>query len=100
MIDRMDMGHDNDMVVDTGIHHTWRSHDLNNERLWGGRLCADHVPGGVMIKLGERSCSIMRASRNTLRCGRCFEKISQYQRIRIRNLSRVHRMRADMRQQP
>jgi hypothetical protein len=52
----MDMGHESDMVVDTGIHHTWRSQDLNNERLWGGRLCADHVPGGVMIKLGERSC--------------------------------------------
>jgi hypothetical protein len=52
----MDMGHEIDMVVDTGIHHNWRSQDLNNERLWGGRLCADHVPGGVMIKLGERSC--------------------------------------------
>jgi hypothetical protein len=50
------MGHEIDMVVDTGIHHTWRSQDLNNERLWGGRLCADHVPSGVMIKLGERSC--------------------------------------------
>jgi hypothetical protein len=51
----MDMGHEIDMVVDTGIHHTWRSQDLNNERLWGGRLCADRVPGGIMIKLGERS---------------------------------------------
>jgi hypothetical protein len=30
----MDMGHEIDMVVDTGIHHTWRSQDLNNERLW------------------------------------------------------------------
>jgi hypothetical protein len=52
----MDMGHEIDMVVDTGIQHTWRSQDLNNERLWGGRLCSDHVPGGVMIKLDERSC--------------------------------------------
>jgi hypothetical protein len=51
----MHMGHEIDMVVDTGIHHTWRSQDLNNKRLWGGRLCVDHVPGGVMIKLGERS---------------------------------------------
>jgi hypothetical protein len=52
----MHMGHEIDMVVDTGIHHTWRSQDLNKERSWGGRLCADHVPGGVMINLGERSC--------------------------------------------
>jgi hypothetical protein len=52
----MDMGHEIDMVVDTGIYHTWRSQDLNNERLCGGRLCADHVPSGVMIKLGECSC--------------------------------------------
>jgi hypothetical protein len=52
----MHMGHEIDMVVDTGIHHTWRSQDLNNERSWGGRLCADHVPGGIVIKLGERSC--------------------------------------------
>jgi hypothetical protein len=44
------------MVVDTGIHHTWGSQDLNNERLWGSRLCVDHVPGGIVIKLGERSC--------------------------------------------
>jgi hypothetical protein len=51
----MHMGHEIDMVVDTGIHHTWRSQDLNNKRLWGGRLCVDHVPGGIMIKLGERS---------------------------------------------
>jgi hypothetical protein len=52
----MHMGHEIDMAVDTGIQHTWRSHDLNNERLWGGRLCVDHVLGGIMIKLGERSC--------------------------------------------
>jgi hypothetical protein len=52
----MDMGHEIDMVIHTGIQHTWRSQDLNNERLWGGRLCADHVPGGVVIKLGEHSC--------------------------------------------
>jgi hypothetical protein len=52
----MHMGHDIDMLVDTGIHHTWRSQDLNNERLWGGRLCADHILSGVMIKLGERCC--------------------------------------------
>jgi hypothetical protein len=52
----MDMGHEIDMVVDTGIHHTWRSHDLSNERSWGGRLYADHILGGVMMKLGERSC--------------------------------------------
>jgi hypothetical protein len=38
----------------TGIQHTRRSQDLNNERLWGGRLCADHIPGGVMIKIGQR----------------------------------------------
>jgi hypothetical protein len=43
------------MVVDRGIHHTWRSQDLNNERSWGGRLCAYHVPGGIVIKLRERS---------------------------------------------
>jgi hypothetical protein len=52
----MHMGHEIDMVVDTEIHHTRRSQDFNNERSWGGRLCADHVSGGVMIKLGERSC--------------------------------------------
>jgi hypothetical protein len=52
----MHMGCEIDMVVGTVIHHTWRSEDLNNERSWGGRLCADHVPGGVVIKLGERSC--------------------------------------------
>jgi hypothetical protein len=52
----MHMRHEIDMVVDTEIHHTWRSQDLNNERSWGGRLCADHVPGGVMIEIGERSC--------------------------------------------
>jgi hypothetical protein len=52
----MHMGHEIDMVVDTRIHHTWRSHDLNNERLWSDRLCADHVPGGAVIKHGERSC--------------------------------------------
>jgi hypothetical protein len=52
----MHMGHEIDMVVEMGIHHTWRSQDLNNERTWGGRLCADHVPSGVVIKLGERSC--------------------------------------------
>jgi hypothetical protein len=52
----MHMRHEIDMVVDTGIQHTWRSHDMNNERLWGGRLCAKHVPGGIVIKLGERSC--------------------------------------------
>jgi hypothetical protein len=40
----MHMGHDIDMVVNTGIHHTWRSQDLNNERLWGSSLCADHIP--------------------------------------------------------
>jgi hypothetical protein len=51
----MHMGHEIDMVVDTGIHHTWRSQDLNNERLWSSRLCADHVPGGVVIKLGEHN---------------------------------------------
>jgi hypothetical protein len=28
---------------------------LNNERLWGGRLCVDHILGGVVIKLGELS---------------------------------------------
>jgi hypothetical protein len=44
------------MVVDRGNHLIWRSQGLSKERLWGGRLCADHVPGGVMIKLGERSC--------------------------------------------
>jgi hypothetical protein len=49
------MGHEIGMVVDTGIHQTWRSQDLNNERLWGGRLCADHIPGGFVIRLGERS---------------------------------------------
>jgi hypothetical protein len=49
----MHMGHEIDTVVDTGIHHTWRSQDLNNE---SSRLCADHVLGGVVIKLGERSC--------------------------------------------
>jgi hypothetical protein len=52
----MHMGHEIDMVVDTRIHHTWRSQDLNNKRLWGSRLCADHVPGGIMIKLSECSC--------------------------------------------
>jgi hypothetical protein len=52
----MHMEHEIDMVVDMGIHHTWRSQDLNNERSWSGRLCADQVPGGIMIKLGERSC--------------------------------------------
>jgi hypothetical protein len=51
----MHMGHEIDMVVDMEIHLTWRSQDLNNERSWGGRLCTDHVPGGIMIKLGERS---------------------------------------------
>jgi hypothetical protein len=51
----MHMWHEIDMVVDTGIHNTWRSQDLNNERLWGSILCADHVLGGVVIKLGERS---------------------------------------------
>jgi AraC-like DNA-binding protein len=29
---------------------------LSNERSWGGRLYADHIPGGVMMKLGECSC--------------------------------------------
>jgi hypothetical protein len=52
----MHMGHEIDTVVDTGIHHTWRSQDLNNERSWSSRLSADHVLGGVVIKLGERSC--------------------------------------------
>jgi hypothetical protein len=52
----MHMGHEIDMVVDMGIHHIWRSQDLNNERLWGSRLCADHVPSGIVIKLGEHSC--------------------------------------------
>jgi hypothetical protein len=52
----MHMGHGIHMVVDMGIHHTWRSQDLNNERSWGGRLCADHVSGGVVIKLSEHSC--------------------------------------------
>jgi hypothetical protein len=52
----MHMGHEIDMVVDTGIHHTWGSRDLDNERLWGSRLCANHVPGGTMIKLGECTC--------------------------------------------
>jgi hypothetical protein len=52
----MHMGHEIDMVVDTRIHHTWRSQDLNNERLWSDRLCADHVPGGAVIKHSERSC--------------------------------------------
>jgi hypothetical protein len=50
----MHMRHEIDMAVDTGIHHTWRSQDLINESSWGGRLCADHVTGGVVIKLGER----------------------------------------------
>jgi hypothetical protein len=49
------MGHEIDMVLDTGIQHTWRSQDLNNERPWSGRLCTDHVPGGIVIKLGELS---------------------------------------------
>jgi hypothetical protein len=52
----MHMGLGIDMVVDMGIHHTWRSQDLNNERSRGGRLCVDHVPGGVVIKIGKRSC--------------------------------------------
>jgi hypothetical protein len=51
----MHMGHEIDMVLDTGIQHTWRSQDLNNERPWSGRLCTDHVPGGIVIKLGELS---------------------------------------------
>jgi hypothetical protein len=49
----MHMGHEIDMVLDTRIQHTWRSQDLNNERSWGGRLCTDHVPGGVVIKLAR-----------------------------------------------
>jgi hypothetical protein len=72
----MHMGHEIDMVVDMRIHHTWRSQDLNNERSWGGRLCAGHVPGGVVIKIGERSSDILRTSANTLWCSRCIEKIS------------------------
>jgi hypothetical protein len=51
----MHMGHGIDMVVDRGIHLIWISQDLNSERSWGGRLCADHVHGGVVIKLGEYS---------------------------------------------
>jgi hypothetical protein len=51
----MHMGHEIDMVVHMEIHHIWRSQDLNNERSWGGRLCADHVSGGVVNKLGECS---------------------------------------------
>jgi hypothetical protein len=51
----MHMGHEIDMVVDMEIHLTWRSQDLNNERSWGGRLCTDHVPGGIVIMLGEHS---------------------------------------------
>jgi hypothetical protein len=78
----MHMGHEIDMVVDTGIHHTWRSQGLNNERSWGGRLCADHVPGGVVIKLGEHS-------------RRCNEGIREHSTVRS-----MHRMRVDMRQQP
>jgi hypothetical protein len=46
-----------DMVVDRGIHLISRSPNMNKERSWGGRLCADHVPGGIMVKLGERSCT-------------------------------------------
>jgi hypothetical protein len=52
----MHMGHEIDMVVDGGIHLIWRSHDLNNEGSWSGRLCVHLVPGGVMIKLGEHTC--------------------------------------------
>jgi hypothetical protein len=44
------------MVADRENHLIWRSQDLNNERSWGGRLCTNHVPGGVVIKLDERSC--------------------------------------------
>jgi hypothetical protein len=74
----MHMGHEIDMVVDTGIHHTWRSQDLNNERLWGGRLCAIDVAGGIVIKLGECSYRYNEDIREhtALRCGRCIEKIS------------------------
>jgi hypothetical protein len=51
----MNTGHEIDMVDDRGIHLIWRSHDLNNEGSWSGRLCTDHVPDGVVIKLGEHS---------------------------------------------
>jgi hypothetical protein len=37
----MHIGHEIDMMVDMGIHLIWRPHDLNKERSWGGRLCAD-----------------------------------------------------------
>jgi hypothetical protein len=53
----MHMGQEIDMVVDWGIYLIWRSHDLNNERSWGGMLCTDHVPGGILTKLGECSCT-------------------------------------------
>jgi hypothetical protein len=52
----MHMGHEIDMVVDRGIHLIWRSHYLNIEGLWSGKLYVDHVPGGVVIKVGEHSC--------------------------------------------
>jgi hypothetical protein len=52
----MHMGHEIDIIVDRGIHLIWRSQDVNNKRLWCGRLCTNHILGGVVIKLSERSC--------------------------------------------
>jgi hypothetical protein len=53
----MHMRHEIDMVVDRGIQLILRSPDLNKKTSWGGRLFTDHVPGGIMIKLGECSCT-------------------------------------------
>jgi hypothetical protein len=57
----MDMGHEIDMVVDTGIHHTWRSQDLNSERLWGTYVSIYWRKFGVFWWLDhrERGCELV-----------------------------------------
>jgi hypothetical protein len=62
-----------------GDHRTWTTK---------GCVVADCAPITFLVaswsSLVNAPADIIRASRNTLRCGWCIEKISQYQRIRIR----------------
>ena len=49
--------HEYDNMAGMGNHLIWRSQHLIKERSRSGRLHADHVPGGVVINLGECSCT-------------------------------------------
>ena len=98
--DIMCAGHRYDNMEEIAIQLGWTLQGQITARSQSGSSNGDRVPGGVVTKVGECSCRYNEDIREHATVRSMHREDIRIENKQNQNLSHVHRMRADMRQQP